>query len=92
MTDKRAQSYIWHVDTDTAYFVSTIERESSAAAAYGLRYYKTMVWEWDEKTRERNHDFLYQGGDARILSHHFAVCALLATEGKDGLAKLEDSD
>ena len=51
MEDSIVQSYVWH--GDKGFFVSTINRPSSAAAAYGRVYAETMVWEWDAKTRER---------------------------------------
>jgi len=51
-TDKTlAQSYVWH--GGKGFYVSTINRQSSAAAAYGRIYSETLVWEWDRKTKER---------------------------------------
>jgi len=42
------------------YYISTINRESSASGAYGRMYAETMVWEWDNVLRERG-EFIGQG-------------------------------
>lgn len=68
MADSIAQTHVWH--GDKGFFVSTINRTSSAAAAYGRVYAETMVWEWDAKTRDRGamvgQD---EGGKDAIMSH-----------------------
>lgn len=51
MSDMVMQSYVWH--EGKCFFVSTINRESSAALAYGRRYAETLVWEYDYEKRER---------------------------------------
>ena len=38
---------------DKHYFVSTINRESSAALAYGHVYAETIAWEWNPETETR---------------------------------------
>ena len=40
------------------YFVSTINRDSSSCEPH--RYAETIVWEWDEKKKERG-DIVMQG-------------------------------
>lgn len=40
-----ARTHVWH--NDKCFLVSTINRASSAPAAYGAEYAETMVWEWD---------------------------------------------
>ena len=46
-----AQTHIWH--GDKCFFVSTINRQSSATLAYGAVYSETLVWEWDDETKQR---------------------------------------
>ena len=41
-----ARTYVRH--KDKCFLVSTINRTSSAVAAYGAEYAETMVWEWDK--------------------------------------------
>jgi hypothetical protein len=55
-------------------FVSTINRESSAALAYGAVYAETMAWEWDEETQTRG-KLLYQGESSKdsLFTHNSAV-------------------
>ena len=55
-------------------FVSTINRESSAALAYGATYAETMVWEWDEETKTRG-KLLWQGeaGTDSLFTHNRVV-------------------
>lgn len=38
---------------DKHYFISTINRESSAALAYGHIYAETIAWEWNPETETR---------------------------------------
>lgn len=46
-----AQTYVWH--GEKAFYVSTINRTSSAALAYRRIYSETMVWEWNSETKQR---------------------------------------
>lgn len=73
------QSYVFQQGTERAYFVSTIDRESSAALAYGARYLETMVWRWENKTRT---DLIYSGEGS---TEHFRVCKHLMVHGEEGL-------
>jgi hypothetical protein len=77
------KSYVWH--REQCYFVSTINRESSAALAYGARYAKTMVWlfDWEKSTRG---ELIHQAGDAenRVLAH-LLICEKLHDKGIRGL-------
>ena len=43
--DRIIKTYVWH--GDKCFFVSTINRESSAAILPALRYNETMVWEYN---------------------------------------------
>lgn len=87
MSDKLIQSYVWH--GDKAFFVSTINRVTSAALAQGMIYAETMVWEWDAKTRERGKR-IGQDEDTRDSIHtHIAVCERLQKTGK---CEIEDEE
>lgn len=79
---KIAQSYIY-----SQWFVSTIERDSSAMVSPPLRFYETIVWEWNPATKE-NGKMLYigEGGE----SYHSEVCRTLIINGLDGLKSLEE--
>ena len=46
-----AQTHVWN--GEKGFFVSTINRPSSAALAYGRIYSETMVWEWNRETKQR---------------------------------------
>lgn len=72
------QFYVHH--GNKGFFVSTIDRSSSAALCPG-RYNETMVWEFDFKTKERG-SILHQDGAALgNLKKHFAICEQLFNNG-----------
>jgi hypothetical protein len=71
------QSHVWH--GDHCYFVSTIDRESSAALAYGARYWETLVWRWEGGERT---DLLHQAEGRRA---HFNICQQLIEHGEGAL-------
>lgn len=76
------KSYVWHADR--CFFVSTIERDSSALAAPG-RYNETIVWSYDWEKRERG-EMLYQLEDSRhSIEVHLRTCRTLHDHG--GLPK-----
>ena len=77
-----AVTYIGH--GDKWFSVSTIDRASSAALAYGRRYSETIVWEWDQKTRERGR-MLWQGSGSEgcIRTHQATVERIHATGSPD---------
>lgn len=55
------------------FFVSTINRQSSAIESYDHRYAETMVWEWNESTRERG-DLIGQGeGSEYCIRRHQSI-------------------
>ena len=73
------QSYV-HRD-GAAWFVSTIDRESSAALAPDAHYHETLVWTWDPTTRERG-ALIHMGADVRgSLREHHAICTCLYETG-----------
>lgn len=78
--NKLIQSYVFH--EDKAFFVSTIDRESSDAYAYGARYSETIVWELNKVTKQRGEQ-LYMGSAARESIHkHQEMCKELFETGK----------
>jgi hypothetical protein len=46
-----AQTNVWY--GNKGFFVSTINRQSSAALSYGRIYSETLVWEWDSIAKQR---------------------------------------
>lgn len=78
MNSTVAQTYVWH--GDKAFFVSTIDRESSAALAHGMVYAETMVWNWNPETRERG-SLIGQDEDCEgsIRTHQMVVDRLHRT-------------
>ena len=68
LDNKIIQSYVWH--DDKRFFVSTIERDSSADLG-PRRYNETIVWEWPEGQKERG-KMIAQEGDSRfsIFTHN----------------------
>lgn len=80
MHNKVMQSYVWH--EGKCFFVSTINRESSAVYAYGATYAETMVWEYDYEKRVRG-TLIGQGeGLTGSVHTHLAMCKQLAESGK----------
>lgn len=78
-TDKRViKTYVWH--KNKCFFVSTIERDSSAAEG-PRRYNETLVWRYNWAKRERG-ALLYQESDMRgSISRHQCVVAALFRDG-----------
>lgn len=72
---------------DRGFFVSTIDRESSSM--YGGRYAETIVWEWDNNTKNRG-DLIHMGeGTQGSIRTHFNICEKLY---KDGTMKTDEDD
>ena len=87
MSDKVMQSYVWH--EGKCFFVSTINRASSAALAYGSIYAETMAWEYDYEKRECG-GLVGQGeGLTGSIHTHVAMCKQLSNSGN--LANDEDA-
>ncbi len=71
------QSYVYH--GDKAFFVSTINRQSSSMEPH--TYAETMVWEWHPATRERG-AFVGQGeGSTDSIHTHQSMCYKLFNNG-----------
>jgi hypothetical protein len=73
------KSYVWH--KGRCFFVSTIERDSSAMLDPG-RYNETLVWDydWDGRTSK---SLMYQRDCVRgSIRRHLAVCQELFDKGE----------
>jgi hypothetical protein len=82
MSEPIARTYVWH--GARCWMVSTVNRESSAAAAHGARYAETMVWEWDETTRGLGRlAGMDEAGEGSIYAHQRMVQRLHDTGGCD---------
>ena len=80
MTTALIQSHVRH--GDKWFFVSTINRESSAALAYGMTYAETMAWDFDPATKQRGQIVAQDEAPTDSLRGHFRVCEKLAATGK----------
>lgn len=79
MENKIIQSYVWH--KGKCFFVSTINRESSAALAYGRIYAETMAWGYDYEKRECG-NLIWQDEDVENgIETHNKVCRELHKYG-----------
>ena len=82
---KLIQSYVF--TEEGAYFVSTIDRESSSMM--GGRYAETLVWEWDTEERERG-GIVAQGEDLEGSIHrHMQIVEKIYSYGLVGLKEAE---
>lgn len=73
------KSYVWH--GDNCFFVSTIERDSSAMLNPG-RYNETLVWRYDWDARKTT-SLCYQRDCVRkSIRQHLAVCQELFDKGE----------
>lgn len=67
---------------DKCFYVSTIERDTSAVAAYGMHYNETIVWEFDV-VKHMMGKMLYQDEDMRgSIRVHQKMCKELYETGK----------
>jgi len=81
-TNKIIQSYV-HKD-DKCFFVSTINRLSSAMLNAEWIYAETMVWNWDEGKHDRG-ELIWQGEDVKDGTNtHFRACKSLLEAGVIG--------
>ena len=82
-----ARTYVWH--GDKGFYVSTINRQSSAALAYGRIYAETLVWEWDSVTGERGE---LVGQDEHCESSLFAHQRMVQRLFDTGKCEVPDDD
>lgn len=81
MNDTRQiKSYVWH--GDKCFFVSTIERDSSAATEPPpRRFNETLVWEYDWDSAERGMMLHQEGDGCSRITIHLEVCQQLYRNG-----------
>jgi hypothetical protein len=79
MSDTLIQSYVWH--EGKCFFVSTINRVSSAELAYGGTYAETLVWEYDYEERKRGNIVGQTEGSTGSISAHIRMCQLIHETG-----------
>ena len=72
--ERIAKSYVWHAGR--CFFVSTIERDSSAPQ--GGRYEETIAWTYDWDRQIRGHQ-IYLGEGPGL---HWVICQELEKNGK----------
>ena len=85
MNTKVAQTHVWH--EGACFFVSTINRESSSIL--GGTFAETLVWKWDEATRQRGDLIGQTGGSTDSIHAHQAMVKRLHETGKP---ESEDTD
>lgn len=82
------KTYVWH--EGKCFFVSTIERDSSAGDM-PCRYTETMVWEYDWEGRERGKQVLEGDGGAGSIRTHMEIVWEIKIGGIDAAKKLLDN-
>ena len=80
MSKALIKSHVFH--DGKCFFVSTINRESSAVEAYGMTYAETMAWEWFQESGSRGDLVAQDEASSDSLRGHFRVCEKLAATGK----------
>lgn len=79
---RELKSFVWHKPTGKCFFVSTVERDSSAAIQPPpLRYMETIVWEydWNEKLPGK---IIAKASEGAATEQHFEVCRQLYCSGE----------
>jgi hypothetical protein len=79
---KIIQSYVWHRPNDSIekiFFISMIERESSAVHAYGAKYFEIAIWEVDEEFKKLEPMLFCEGGN---LKDYFNLCVQFSKYGE----------
>lgn len=79
MSTSLIQSQVRH--GDSWFYVSTINRKSSAAIAYGSTYSETLAWEFDPVAKTRGGIVAQDESATDSLAGHFRVCEKLAKGG-----------
>lgn len=86
MSDRIIKSYVWH--GDECFFVSTLERDSSAIE-YPHRYNETMVWNYDWHKALRQ-ELIHQDEDSKgSIRTHQRICEQLFF---GGLPAIQDDE
>lgn len=79
MSETLIQSYVWH--KSNCFFVSTIDRDSSALAGPG-RYAETLVWEYDYEEHERGQIVGQDEGVEGSIRTHLVIVQRLYETGQ----------
>ncbi len=66
---------------DKHYFISTINRESSAMLAYGSIYAETIAWEWNPETNTRGEQVKQDESCENSLEGHKRVIDFIYNGG-----------
>jgi hypothetical protein len=72
------QSFVWH--DGKRYFVSTIERDSSAFLC-SERYNETIVWEWTNQCDGRGKMLLQESDSLNSIEKHIDICTSIYKNG-----------
>ena len=75
----KLKTYAWH--GDKCFFVSTIERDSSAMVHPPPRFNETLVWDYDYATSVKA-EIVAMAGGGPAFDQHFEVCRQLCAHGK----------
>ena len=79
---RQLKSYVWHRTTGRCFFVSTIERDSSAMTEPPpMRFMETIAWEYDWDSRMRG-ELVAMDGSNNVLIQHFEMCRQLYNTGE----------
>lgn len=76
---KLIQSYVYY--KDKVFFVSTINRQSSAIMSYGGEYAETIAFEWDNIHKTCTTIVGQDEDRAGSLATHLKVCDTLHSQG-----------
>lgn len=79
VNERQIKSYVWH--KEKCFFVSTIERDSSAAQG-PRRYNETIVWDYDWDKRDRGEMLGTFEDFAGAIETHLRITQVLFATGK----------
>ncbi len=65
-------TYVFHNSTRKCFYVSTVERDSSAEHHAGARYDQTIVWEYDWDNKKRG-EMVHLTGDGPAFKQHSQI-------------------
>lgn len=77
---RKLKSYVWH--GEQCFFVSTIERDSSACVTPAPRYHETIAWVYDWDGAETVGDMIWMEGEGECFAQHQHICEQLFRTGE----------
>lgn len=77
------KTYVWH--DGKCYFVSTIERDSSAAIIPAPRFNETIVWEYDWKTATRGKMIHQEDAVKGCIGVHQEIVRIIFNYGPEAI-------